>query len=333
MHEIRPIEKRELEKWDHFVENSIEGTVFHKSFSLCHEGYEFEILALFSNDEIIAGMPLTITKRFGLKLAINPPLTPYLGIIFGNVHGKYCTQLSFRKDVSNMFAKKVRDLAPYVKYGFSYRFNDFQPFIWNGFSCLISYTYTIDLRRTLDEIVKDMDKSRRNDIKYALSKGVQISNGTSIELIDLVTQTFMRKKQKPPYDQNTLKRYIEKYLERKKARILVARIDDDPVAAGAIVFDCKQAHYVLGGIDHHAQEKTCRGAASLVQFELIKCAKNDLGLEVFDFEGSMNPDIELFFRKFGGTLTPKYTIFKRGLISSIIEKGLKARSKIKTRLP
>ena len=65
-------------------------------------------------------------------------------------------------------------------------------------------------------------------------------------------------------------------------------------------------------------------------WEAIKFTKEELGLNQFDFEGSMVPPIELFFRKFGGKLTPYYTVSLTKLsvkllqaARSIIGKGLR----------
>ena len=43
-------------------------------------------------------------------------------------------------------------------------------------------------------------------------------------------------------------------------------------------------------------------------WEAIKFTKEELGLNQFDFEGSMIQPVEQFFRKFGGKLTPYYTV-------------------------
>ena len=43
-------------------------------------------------------------------------------------------------------------------------------------------------------------------------------------------------------------------------------------------------------------------------WKAIKFSKEELGLAEFDFEGSMVPQIEQFFRKFGGILTPYYSV-------------------------
>ena len=53
-------------------------------------------------------------------------------------------------------------------------------------------------------------------------------------------------------------------------------------------------------------------AAPMAMFACIRQAR-ELGLEVFDFEGSMIPGIERYFRSFGGTLTPLYRVVKASL--------------------
>jgi hypothetical protein len=50
----------------------------------------------------------------------------------------------------------------------------------------------------------------------------------------------------------------------------------------------------------------------MAMFACIRHAR-DLGLEVYDFEGSMVPGIEQYFRSFGGTLTPLYRVVKASL--------------------
>jgi lipid II:glycine glycyltransferase (peptidoglycan interpeptide bridge formation enzyme) len=72
-----------------------------------------------------------------------------------------------------------------------------------------------------------------------------------------------------------------------------------------IVWDKDTCYYLLGGYD---PERSHSGASALAMWEAIKYAKNELKLSKFDFEGSMVPAIEMFFRKFGGEITPYYSV-------------------------
>jgi hypothetical protein len=61
----------------------------------------------------------------------------------------------------------------------------------------------------------------------------------------------------------------------------------------------------MGGGDPHLRTS---GAGSLVLWEAIKFAATVS--EQFDFEGSMIEPVERFFRAFGGTPTPYFSIQK-----------------------
>jgi hypothetical protein len=50
------------------------------------------------------------------------------------------------------------------------------------------------------------------------------------------------------------------------------------------------------------------------------------GIEVFDFEGSMIPSVEKFFRSFGGELRPYYSVNKSNFWKEVLlKKGRRAK--------
>lgn len=94
---------------------------------------------------------------------------------------------------------------------------------------------------------------------------------------------------------------------------------DLKIAGTLFVYDHDTMCALLGGYD---SEVKSRGAKSLVYWTAMQFAKQ-LGLTYFDFEGSMVPSIEAFFRGFGGKLTPYYRINKTTLPLEIILKFFK----------
>jgi hypothetical protein len=92
--------------------------------------------------------------------------------------------------------------------------------------------------------------------------------------------------------------------------------DDTPVACSFVVHDRETAYYLLGG--YHTELKH-HGAGVMAMVSAIRHAKA-LRLRLFDFEGSMVPAIERYFRGFGGSLTPYFTVNKAFLP---VEIGLK----------
>ena len=76
-------------------------------------------------------------------------------------------------------------------------------------------------------------------------------------------------------------------------------VDDEGRTHAALftVFDSKTAYYLAGGGDPDLRDS---GAMTLLLWDSIQHASGFA--EVFDFEGSMIPEIERFFRGFGGDL-------------------------------
>jgi len=91
------------------------------------------------------------------------------------------------------------------------------------------------------------------------------------------------------------------------------------LAAACCIHDATTAYYILGG---HDADKKQRGAAGIAVLSAIRYAK-ELGIKTFDFEGSMIPAIESFFRGFGGELTVKYAVHRANLPLEMLLKFVK----------
>lgn len=328
--EVRELKKEEFEEWDTLVEKSPQGTIFHKtSWLTSFVDYEFKIIVCTYRKNIVAGIPLTHTKRFAVKFAINPPFTPYLGIVFKEKNQKYSERLSFEKEISRKIAKNTKDFASYMDYSFHYNFVDAQPFIWSGFSVKPHYTYVLNLEENLDAILKNMRKKTRNRIVTSSKYDLEVSEGLPKQIVELMYLTHKRKNQRPPYSKEAYEAYLDAFSKNKVMKLIIIEDKDDLLAGGAIVYDSKRAYYLASGIN---PEGKYSGIGQLLIWMLIRCAKQELGLKEFDFEGSMNEGIEQFFRGFGGKLTPCYTIYKENVMWHLTKVVLKIRSKTKDAL-
>ena len=107
-------------------------------------------------------------------------------------------------------------------------------------------------------------------------------------------------------DRDVLEGILTRYARPGNHYAYVACRDGAPIAACFVVHDERTAYYLLGG---YRAENRHHGAGALAVWEAIRHAK-EAGLETFDFEGSVIPPIERFFRGFGGRLTPYYTVNK-----------------------
>ena len=304
--EIRPLKESEFPRWDAFVEESPGGTLFHNTFWLKASGRKFVIYGYFKGGELFAGIPLAYETMLGLKIVNQPPLTPYLGVVFKKRDSKYVNRISEEKAINSEIARRLRkDFGSGILH-FTPGAKDLQPFIWEGFSPGIRYTYINNLTDGLEGLWQSMNDKRRNDIRKAEADGIEVIATDDFEKVySLVEKTFSRQEKAVAFKSAAF-RYDMALKERKQCRgFLAGNKDGEAVAVVYIVWDSKRSYYLLGGYD---PERSHHGASALAMWQAIKFTREELGLGEFDFEGSMVPRIEQFFRKFGGVLTPYYTV-------------------------
>lgn len=304
--EIRNLEEKEYEYWDRLVADSPQGTIFHKSFLLKSLGKDLRIYGYFKGGELFAGIPFVLSKlKLGIIKAHCPSLAPYLGIVFKDSTRKYVTKISDEKDISRLIAIKLKEDFDSITFDFSPAFVDMQPFIWEGYVCKTKYTYMLQINN-LDEVWNNIDSKRRNDIVKAKKDGVFVEFCDDFnQTIELVKKTFGRQKKQPDFLSSAFT-YNDILSQKDQCKSFLAR-NKDGKAIGAvyIIWDEKRSYYLLGGYD---PEEKHHGASAMAVWEAIKFTKNELGLDCFDFEGSMIQAIEQYFRKFGGELTPYYSV-------------------------
>lgn len=303
--ECRPLTPAELPAWDAFVASLETGMPFHSSRWLSAVAADFTVFACFSGTRIVAGMPVVRQKRDGLRTVKQPPLTPYLGILSNPPSDKTVARRSFEKEIATALAAAVLRDHDSVTVNFTPDWIDLHGFMWAGFSTAVRYTYLLPLA-SIESAWNGMDARRRNDIRRAEKDGVVVRRSDDHEaLLRLVGATFSRQGLAPSFFK--VARQIHSVVEQDGRSALFAAFQGDdaaPVAAVYLVWDRRRAYYLLGGYD---ESRAHGGAHALAMWKAIEFAAQ-LGLQQFDFEGSQIPQVEKYFRKFGGELTPYYRV-------------------------
>lgn len=302
--EVRSLTEDERPLWDNFVDESPQGTVFHKSFWLKASGRRYVIYGYFKGGELYAGICLSYRTKFGIKMALPPEITPYSGVLFKERDTKCVSKLSAEKKASRQIARRLKSDFHLARLHFSPGPIDLQPFIWEGFSTSIQYTYIIRLNQTLEDIWEAMEETRRRNIRRAEKDGLSIIQSDDFDqTFNLVEKTFARQN-KAVRSKLRAFNYNKVLTQRNQCKSFLAKDrNGEYIAAVYIVWDNRKSYYLLGGYD---SEKSHHGASALAMWEAIKFSKQELALEEFDFEGSMIPQIERFFRGFGGQQTVRH---------------------------
>ncbi|MDA8104270.1 MAG: GNAT family N-acetyltransferase [Nitrospiraceae bacterium] len=283
------------------------GTVFNSLSWLSLFGDKVSVYGIYSNNqELIGGFCIYRKTKFGLSVYCMPPFTPEVGP-FMKIDAKNTSHIADSwKEAVSLIADFIEGL-PYsiVAIALNVHVRDTQPFIWKKFKVAPGYTYIIDLNQPPEQLWGNLSKKHRHDVNKAVRDGLVAKQICDMRIVrDLCIKTFARQGK----EINTLD--LDKILfgfSSPDNSYAFATFDGGvPIAASFYVYDRSASYAIIGGYDH---EKKHHGAGTLADWEGILHARK-LGLASFDFEGSMIPGIEKYFRGFGGQLTPYFRVNK-----------------------
>ena len=305
---VRPVAQSELSTFNELAHQ--QGTLFNCLEWLALFGKQIQPLGIFSEDgQMVGGLALFRERRWGLKILRNAPFTPGCGpFVAVQSQNPVAVLEERRKALECMTEYLEKKSAAICMLALERGIVDALPFTWCGYKVVPNYTYLLNLAVPLDQIRKNMSPIRRNDISKGTRDGLVVKQTTDLAVVrDLVLATFGR--QEKFVDKGYLEAILFRYANPANSFGFTTYRGENPISTCFIVHDAKTAYYLLGG--YRAQDRH-HGAGPLAVFAAIRRAQ-ELGLKTFDFEGSMVPAIERYFRGFGGQLTPYLTVNKAWL--------------------
>jgi lipid II:glycine glycyltransferase (peptidoglycan interpeptide bridge formation enzyme) len=271
-------------------------------------GSKLVVFGLFAkkSNQLSGGFFLFKDLLYGVPYLRNPPFTPHVSLFYVNRSSNPANVNSFQKKISfAVAAHLLKYKLAFVNIALPYYEKDVQPYIWSHFKIKVRYTYHLDLALSEKELLGNMSPERRNDLSKALKDGIEVRVPENLAVIqDMVTKTYTVNKLNA-YE-NFLQKIFTEFATPSNSIGLVAYQSGVPLACTFCVYNDKAAYYILGGYN---RDNRHHGAGAICIWETIKAAKQR-NIRYFDFEGSMVPAIESFFRGFGGNITPFYQLRK-----------------------
>ncbi len=267
---------------------------------------------------MVGGFCTYRTSVLGMSVLRNPPFTPSIGP-FLKTCGGATSRLDAWKEAIGAMAAHVGEMGfSLISFSLSREVVDTQPYIWNKFKVTPGYTYVLDLQRAYEELWADVSKKHRHDINKAAKDGLEVRQVPDPSIVRaLVLKTFGRQGKK--IDSGPLDAVLSGFATPENSFSFATFAGDTPIAGTFFLHDRTTCYALLGGYDH---ERRHHGAGALTDWEGLRHAQR-LGLKYFDFEGSMVPAIERYFRGFGGRLTPYYRVHKARLPIEVVLKFYK----------
>jgi hypothetical protein len=256
-------------------------------------------------DEVVARLPYTYRRRFGLTTIVQPHLTQTLGPWLAPTTGKYAHRLEAEK---RLLGQLIEMLPPFdfFRLNLAPELTNWLPFYWAGFEATVRYTYRIEDLSDLDHVRREFREEVRRGIRKA--QGVlEVDRDYPLDhLLRLNAKTFARQGLRPPYSDAFVRR-LDAACSARGARRILSAVDAQGRAHASlyVVWDERTLYPLINARDRELQ---AFGSNTLLYWEAIRLASEVS--RVFDFEGSMLKPIEHFVRAFGGRQTPYFSIWK-----------------------
>lgn len=265
-----------------------------------------QCVILNNNNDVIGCFMYYRFHKAWFKFIISAPYSPNIDLFYINPAESVVGKNSFNKDMSASLASYFEALnAGYININLPEKITDTQPFIWKGYTSKSRYSYLIDLAKPQDELWNNLSSEKRKSVNKAIKDNLEIKQSTDYNLVhELIIKSLERNE--VAKNKDILKHILFSFASAENSFAFVAMHNNEAIGATFCVIDkaSNKSIYLFGGSEnkHHGAGVSC-------MWQSILKAK-ELGLGHFDFEGSMNPDIERYFREFGGELTHYFCVEK-----------------------
>lgn len=293
------------------------GNLFNQPTWLNIYSNQLKLIGIFNlNNELIGAFNLFEAKKNGFTYYITPPYSPSNSFFILNPAINISNKITFEKDIHFAIANYLNNLKGFLKItSFPSSTIDMQAYFWKKFKVIPNYTYQIDLGKNETEIYNNMTTEKRKSIRKAEKDNIDIKLCENyFDIKELILKTFTRKNKL--ISTQYLDKILFQYANQHNSFAYIAYQNNMPSACTFIIYDKNCCYYLFGGYDNANKH---HGAGVGCMWQSILHAKK-LNIKIFDFEGSMLPEVEKYFREFGGNITPYYTIQKAWLPIEIILK-------------
>jgi Acetyltransferase (GNAT) domain len=292
----------DTKKWDEFIRDTWDGTIFHTSSWFELSPYNFLKLGVSEKGRLLAGVILQVNEKGSGTLGT---LAPYLGPVFSKSIGDKVNP-EIKRKITSILVQAIRKKVPESTFFSSPWVESLQQFVCTGFEVKLLYTSIVETT-DLEQTQARFSPVLRRNIKAALKIGLTVDQSSDpSELLGLVCQSFRRQGHPIWFSLEEADACMRHLAKLGQASCFIARNQEGvPIAASGIVWDWHRSYYILGGYDHI---RAHRGGSSLVLWNAIQFTHQKLCLTEMDLEGSHHPAIERFFRQFGGCWRPFYYV-------------------------
>jgi hypothetical protein len=270
----------------------------------CQAGGAWDVALAEENGRVVAALPYFYKQKGPFRYATMPQFVKWLGpYLLPEFRGR----LPQEHDLMQQLIEQLPAFAAF-KQNFYPTVSNWLPFYWQQFRQTTYYTYRLPQLQNLPLVEAGLHAGIRRDIRYARQRVRVVHDRSLGELYRVNQLSFTRQGLTAPYSEAQFRR-LDAALEAEGCRQLFFAVDaqDRVHSVAYLIWDATTAYYHLCGDDPALRNSR---AGILLLWEAICYTSEVLGLDCFDFEGSMLPGVERIRARFGGVQTPYFFVWK-----------------------
>ncbi|MDP5168638.1 MAG: GNAT family N-acetyltransferase [Bacteroidia bacterium] len=284
--------------WDAFIGQSPEGAVFHLHgyASIIAAGWEAVIVK--RGEEWEAVLPFLRSSRMGFSRSLQPRFAQYWGPCMAPSSLSGYEGLSRKKALQELLIEHLPPLKQII-WQFSPMVDYPLPWYWQRFTLRTRYTFQLDLSQTEPHLLSQTASTLRRYLKKGKTLLFEEENDPEalVQLLKKQQQEGHEIIGSNDLDWVTFPALVRYLQEKGMGRMRVVKNGEGQVlSAGLFVRYGKLGMYLIGTYDPELGD---RSAMPILLWKSI-CEDQAAGMRKFDFEGSMIPGVERFFRRLGG---------------------------------
>ncbi len=269
--------------------------------AVCKDG-TWDAAVVYENGNIAGVLPYFIKHKYGFSYITMPLFVKHMGPFLApewrelkHEHRLYTKLIAQLPKVDGF----VQDFHPSV--------TNWLPFHWSGYRQTTRYVYQLDIRDP-DRVHAGINRNMRRNIQKAEDQLEVSCEGNPEDIYRLNRLSFDRKNLGLPYSFEQFRAHDEALANHNARHLFFARDAQGRIHSAAyLIRDQNTAYYHICGDDPALRQS---GSGILLIWRAIQFAAETLKVTVFDFEGSMLPEVEAIRRQFGAHQTPYFRIWK-----------------------
>lgn len=293
----RILDVSEHDRWDVFVSQSPQGSIYAKAAYLTCLGCAFKVAIAEKNGLIRGGLVLT---RNEVGVFSNPLMAKYLGIL-------YAPDVDTRRETYSIDRLLIDAVSSGTVWSYNFHpgYTNWLVFHWKGFRQTTRYTYQIDFA-SREDIASRYSEKVKAPLRAAKKACLTMEDLEPGRFLDFFCKALPGESRKPRQKKEVLKRSLGTLEDGGFLKLAGIRDTKGNIhAVAALIWDNGSANLVLNRI-HPGFRKF--GGNTLLLDGMIRFAAGHC--RIFDFEGSMHERIERFYRGFGGRRVSYFHIYR-----------------------